>query len=102
MTTHVFVVDVNTFKYHLEYMFAGTGAGQKQSPFLTNSAVSYNWKKEQMLVGMVADISRIRIGDKVIFYLQAKGTNQGTFFGVFRVTSLPFFDENDANNYLVN
>ena len=47
MTTHVFVVDVNTFKYHLEYMFAGTGAGQKQSPFLTNSAVSYNWKTEQ-------------------------------------------------------
>ena len=102
MTTHVFVVDVNTFKYHLEYMFAGTGAGQKQSPFLTNSAVSYNWKTEQMLVGMVADISRIRIGDKVIFYLQAKRMNQGTFFGVFRVASLPFFDENDANNYLVN
>lgn len=100
MTTHVFVVDVNTFKYHLEYMFAGTGAGEKQSPFLTNSTVSYNWKTEQMLVGMVADISRIRIGDKVIFYLQAKGTNQGTFFGVFKVSSLPFFDENDTNNYL--
>ena len=26
MTTHVFIVDDNTFKYHLEYMFAGTGA----------------------------------------------------------------------------
>ncbi len=25
MTTHVFIVDDNTFKYHLEYMFAGTG-----------------------------------------------------------------------------
>lgn len=102
MTTHVFVVDIKTFKYHLEYMFAGTGAKKRQSPFLTNSAVSYHWKAEQMLVGMVADISRIRIGDKVIFYLQAKGTNQGTFFGVFKVASLPFFDENDGNNYLVN
>ena len=25
-TTHVFIVDSNTFKYHLEYLFAGTGA----------------------------------------------------------------------------
>ena len=26
MTTHVFVVDLITFKLHLEYLFAGTGA----------------------------------------------------------------------------
>ena len=26
MRTHVFIVDNNTLKYHLEYMFAGTGA----------------------------------------------------------------------------
>lgn len=25
MTTHVFIVDENTFKYHLEYLFVGTG-----------------------------------------------------------------------------
>jgi len=25
-TTHVFIVDTYTFKYHLEYQFAGTGA----------------------------------------------------------------------------
>jgi hypothetical protein len=25
-TTHGFVVDFNTFKYHLEYMFAGSNA----------------------------------------------------------------------------
>ena len=30
MTTHVFIVDDNTFKYHLEYMFAGTGASAKK------------------------------------------------------------------------
>ena len=26
MNIHVFVVDARTFKFHLEYMFAGTGA----------------------------------------------------------------------------
>lgn len=25
MTTHVLIVDAITFKYHLEYMFVGTG-----------------------------------------------------------------------------
>ncbi len=25
MTTHVFIVNAITFKYHLEYMFVGTG-----------------------------------------------------------------------------
>ena len=102
MTTHVFVVDEQTFKYHLEYKFAGTGAGVKTVPFLLNPTVSFNWATERMLAGMVADISRIRIGDKVLFYLQAKGNNQGAFFGIFKVSSLPFFDENDQYNYLVN
>lgn len=31
--THVFIVDTKTFKYHLEYMFAGTGASC-DAPFL--------------------------------------------------------------------
>ena len=102
MTTHVFVVNEQTFKYHLEYKFAGTGAGTKQAPFILNPTTAFSWATERMLVGMVADISRIRIGDKVLFYLQAKSGNQGSFFGIFRVASLPFFDENDQNNYLVN
>lgn len=33
MNTHVFIVNEQTFKYHLEYMFAGTGARDKKSPF---------------------------------------------------------------------
>ena len=34
--THVFIVDTKTFKYHLEYMFAGTGAGDTSiAAFLT-------------------------------------------------------------------
>lgn len=99
---HVFVVDEITFKYHLEYLFAGIGAKDKTSPFLTNSSVSYPATTERMLTGMIADISRIRIGDKVVFYLQATVHSQGMFYGVFKVTSNPFFDENDASNYLLH
>ena len=100
--THVFVVDQTTFKYHLEYLFAGTGAKDKTSPFLANAKINYNSTTERMLVGMIADISRIRPGDKVVFYLQASGSSSGLFFGVFKVASNPFFDENDTNNYLLN
>lgn len=117
--THVFVVDQNTFKYHLEYLFAGTGANKdnggkknikigKESPFLTNPSISNNKNTnpninpttERMLVGMIADISRIRKGDKIIFYLQAYNKNPGSFFGTFEVASDPFFDENNNSNYL--
>ena len=112
--THVFIVDKTTFKYHLEYMFAGTGANKdngrigKESPFLSNPSISnnknatpnINASTERMLVGMIADISRIRKGDNVLFYLQADSNNQGRFFGTFKVDSDPFFDENNNNNYL--
>ncbi len=98
---HVFIVDETTLKYHLEYLFAGTGAKDKTAPFLNNALINYPATTERMLVGMIADISRIRIGDKVIFYLQATANSQGMFFGVFKVVSNPFFDENDNNNYLL-
>ena len=99
---HVFIVDKTTLKYHLEYLFAGTGAKDKTAPFLYNTLINYPATTERMLVGMVADISRIRIGDKVIFYLQATVNSQGMFFGVFKVSSNPFFDENDNTNYLLS
>lgn len=100
MNTHVFIVNEQTFKYHLEYMFAGTGAGDKKSPFLYNASVSFNANSERNLVGMIADISRIQIGDNIIFYLQATSGKQGQFFGVFTAKSKAFFDENDSDNYL--
>lgn len=102
MNIHVFVVDSTTFKLHLDYMFAGTGAKDKTSPFLTSAEVNYHNSTERNLVGMIADISRIRPGDKIIFYLQSTQNNQGLFFGVFKAESLGFFDENDNNNYLVS
>ena len=106
--THVFVVDDKTFKCHLENMFAGTGAGEKQSPFLINANYQ-NTKKnangttapsESGLVSMISDISKVQRGDKIIFYLQATKKHQGMFFGVFQAKSSAFFDEANNQNYL--
>lgn len=63
MTTHVFIVDENTFPIHLEYMFAGTGAQEKEQH-----------------ISLLADIKRVRPNDKVIFYLLKVG-----FYGIFKI-----------------
>ena len=102
---HVFIVNDTTLKYHLEYMFAGTGA-KSDAPFLEDANYQNPRRKEdgltapaeRNLVAMVADISRIRTGDKVIFYLQASN-HEGKFYGVFKVVGDPFYDSNN-NNYL--
>lgn len=107
MNTHVFIVDEKTFKVHLEYMFAGTGnnrkdrnGNDKKSPFLNNpNDTSCHHATENVLVGMIADVSRIRTGDRIIFYLQSENGKEGKFFGVFKAEGLAFFDENDRNNY---
>ena len=103
--THVFIVNDTTLKYHLEYMFAGTGANC-DAPFLEDPNYQNPRRKEdgltataeRNLAAMVADISRIRTGDKVIFYLQA-GNHEGKFYGVFKAVGEPFYDSN-SNNYL--
>ena len=105
MTTHVFIVDYNTFKYHLEYMFAGTGAGGNFIDFNNVGTTNLHYATENNLLGMIADISRIRIGDNVIFYLQQnyfKGINEGKFYGIFRVKSLGFLDNNDGLQFLMD
>lgn len=102
MNIHVFIVDSKTLKSHLEYMFAGTGDTDKKLPFLQDAKAYCHHSTERNLVGMIADISRIRPKDKVIFYLQASEGKQGRFFGVFEVESFSFFDENDEKNYLAN
>lgn len=95
---HVFVVDKDTFKVHLEYLFAGTGAGKHKSPFLNDPKTrDIHHSRERNLVGMIADISRVKKGDNIIFYVQGIGK----FYGVFVAASDAFFDENDENNYLV-
>lgn len=102
MNTHVFIVDNKTFKIHLEYMFAGTGSKEDSISFLFDNKSLIHHSAERNLVSMLADISRVQVNDNIIFYLQATIDNPGMFFGIFRVTSTPFIDENDDNNYLKN
>ncbi|MDN5355071.1 MAG: hypothetical protein PWQ43_13 [Rikenellaceae bacterium] len=104
MTTHVFIVDINTFKYHLEYLFAGTGAQDLYIDFNNNSNSSLNYAIENNLVSMISDSQRIRKGDYIIFYLQqnkAKKVYEGKFYGIFKAKdNHSFLDNNDNNQFL--
>ncbi len=104
--THVFIVNEQTMKIHLEYLFAGTGSS-KDAPFLLDAEYVNSRKKEEgvtsaaerNLAAMIADVSRIRVGDKIIFYLQAHNDKPGMFFGVFEAASEAFYQPN-SNDYL--
>ena len=87
-TTHILIVDDNTFKYHLEYLFIGTGS--KDYDYNLDNA-----KNERLLVSMLADLNRLKIGDYIVFYLQQsqKDNREGKFYGIFKVSSNPFIDE---------
>lgn len=113
MTTHVFIVDDNTFKYHLEYMFAGTGASPKGKDKIervidfnnspeTSLYAGNRSATEKNLVSMMADGCRVRKDDLIIFYLQEKtGKREGKFFGVFQaVDDGVFLDNFDKNQFL--
>lgn len=102
MTTHVFIVDDNTFKYHLEYMFAGTGAKDKVIDFNNKSTSKLHHSSEDSLVGMMADGCRVRKDDLIIFYVQGKSKkHEGLFFGIFQATDNGIFlDNNDENQFL--
>lgn len=103
-TTHVFIVDTKTFKYHLEYKFAGTGAKDRTIDFNNSDNSKLHSTTENNLLGMIADSQRVRSGDFVIFYLQQnfeKGIKEGMFYGVFKIKdSSSFLDNNDENQYL--
>lgn len=99
--THVFIVNDNTFKFHLEYMFAGTGADDKFIDFNCKSNSKLPHGTQRNLVGMMADGMRIRKGDYVIFYLQATSNHEGKFYGVFETTDNGIFlDNNDKKQFL--
>jgi len=78
-TTHIFIVNESSFPIHLNYLFAGTGAGEKESH-----------------IGLLADVKRVRKNDYVIFYLEKVG-----FFGVFKIDAEPFKDSSTPT-YLEN
>lgn len=107
MTTHVFIVDATTFKVHLENLFAGTGAKDTAVDFNNNATSRLTSQAEQMLVDMIADVSRVRDGDQLIFYLQQnlqEGIREGKFYGIFKIKKvedlLAFYDPNDRSQYL--
>lgn len=103
MTTHVFIVDATTFKYHLEYQFVGTGSKEHKIDFNNLSTTNLAHATENSLLSLIADFSRVQIGDLVIFYLQqncSQGILEGKFYGVFRIKSLAFLDNNDNGQFL--
>lgn len=103
-TTHVFIVDTTTFKYHLEYLFAGTGSKNNFIDFNNCEVSNLNHKTEDTLIEMIADSQRVRKGDFIVFYLQQnfnKSVWEGKFFGIFKAKEdYSFLDNNDANQYL--
>jgi hypothetical protein len=68
MRTHVFIVNEETFPKHLQYMFVGTGSKDKDEH-----------------PGLLTDISRVRIGDFVIFYIEGTVKIKGGFYGIFQI-----------------
>jgi len=106
MTTHIFIVDSTTFKLHLEYLFAGTGAKDNRIDFNNNPDTLLHATTENMLIGMIADGSRVRRGDQIIFYLQQEFSEkifEGKFFGIFKAKNdWSFLDNNDSRQFLKN
>jgi len=68
MKTHVFIVNDDTFPIHLKYLFAGTGAKEKDEN-----------------IGLLSDIKRVKSGDFVIFYIEATTKIKGGFYGIFKI-----------------
>ncbi|MEO0112212.1 MAG: hypothetical protein ABIK77_07740 [candidate division WOR-3 bacterium] len=68
MRTHVFIVNDGTFSSHLRYLFAGTGAQNKDEN-----------------ISLLSDIKRVRPGDFVLFYIEATQKVKGGFYGIFKI-----------------
>ena len=106
-TTHAFIVSNNTFQYHIEYMFAGTGRGfwdnnKPQFIDFNNSTESkLHDRTENNICEMIADANRIRKRNFIIFYLQQEKKNEGKFYGIFKACEdYSFLDNSDDKQYL--
>ncbi|MBX8634316.1 MAG: DUF91 domain-containing protein [Thermoplasmata archaeon] len=101
VTTHVYIVNATTFKLHLEYLFAGTGAKETYVDFNSSPSSKLKGHVENSLAGMMADALRIRKGDNVIFYLQRNSQDsikEGKFYGIFQAADDWSFLDNSGNN----
>ncbi|CUU07675.1 hypothetical protein JGI3_01547 [Candidatus Kryptobacter tengchongensis] len=87
MKTHVFIVNDGTFPSHLKYLFAGTGAQDKDEN-----------------ISLLADIKRVRPGDFVLFYIEATTRVKGGFYGIFKIAdqSPLVFHTPGQNGFLPN
>ena len=92
--THIFIVTEKTFKIHLQYMFAGTGNGEAIPDFIgcTKESKKADYD-EKTFASMIADISKIRVGDRIAFYV----TGCQKVFGFFKAKSSPFFNSKSGN-----
>ncbi len=97
---HVFIVNEKTLNVHLNYLFAGTGSKDNYCDFIFDYNLDLNYKIEEMLVSMIADISRIRENDKILFYLQGTKKSEGLFFGSFVAKGKAFLS--DKNDHYLN
>ena len=92
MSAHVFIVDHTTFPVHLEHKFAGIGAPLIKFNSDGSLSSSLTTREEITAVSMLADMARIRIGDKIYFYVQGvqsgSSGHQGYFLGRFTATSI--------------
>ena len=60
-TKNVFIVDKITFKYHLEYMFVGTGKKENYVYFNNSTTCNLHLTTENNLLEMIADRHRVRL-----------------------------------------
>ena len=102
MTTHVFIVNEQSFKIHLEYLFVGTGSKNNDVDFNAKCTSQLHPQSENVLVSMMADFSRTRVGDYVVFYVQNSNTSEGKFYGIFQIDSEPFLEPKSNSQYLLN
>ena len=48
--THIFIVNENTFDYHLQYLFAGTGYGNNEPNLNETCGIDYTAEKDRKSV----------------------------------------------------
>lgn len=93
--THIFIVNENTFKIHLEYMFAGTGYSTNIPDFiLENKTEQTASSKEKTFTSMIADISKVKENDIVAFYV----TGCKKIFGFFKACGKPYYCKKGEND----
>lgn len=86
----------------MQYKFAGTGAKKYDCNYLINNDIKIEGIVERQLTEMIADISRIKKNDNILFYLQKTQDHDGMFFASFKAIEAPFLCNDKYLNYELN